>query len=123
MVLIVGTAHKVEHLPSRICESELPTTSPCSQLKRSVQPAIHQNLFRDSENRPKDDIKAIKGTLGSSLAMLQDALFNVYNAIVRASPASREGMLDFFGMVVKRNVKRSGMQVGHPGCSQAESLG
>lgn len=43
--------------------------------------------------------------------MLQDALFSVYNAIIKASPGSREGLLDFFAMVVKRNGKRSGMQV------------
>jgi ubiquitin conjugation factor E4 B len=44
---------------------------------------------------------------------LQDELFTTYNAIVRASPASREQLLEFFAEVLRRNVKRSGMRVDH----------
>jgi ubiquitin conjugation factor E4 B len=38
-------------------------------------------------------------------------LFNIYNAIVRASPESREGTLDFFALVIRLNEKRAGMRV------------
>lgn len=38
-------------------------------------------------------------------------MFNVYNAIVRASPDAREGILDFFTLALRLNEKRAGMRV------------
>ena len=38
-------------------------------------------------------------------------MFQVFNTIVRASPESREAVLQYFSRVVSLNVKRSGMQV------------
>jgi len=67
----------------------------------------------NAESRSQDDIKANQLTLGSTLVNLQDELFQSYNAIVRASPESREKLLNFFAEVVRRNVKRSGMRVDH----------
>lgn len=43
----------------------------------------------------------------------QNGLFTLYNAIVRASPESREGALDFFAKVVALNVKRAGSHVSY----------
>jgi hypothetical protein len=42
---------------------------------------------------------------------LQSSLFHIYNSIVRASPASRENVLDYFAHVVRLNKKRAGMRV------------
>lgn len=43
--------------------------------------------------------------------LVQSSLFQVFNALVRASPESREAVLKFFERVIKLNVKRAGMQV------------
>jgi ubiquitin conjugation factor E4 B len=78
-----------------------------------VQPTIYKTYFLNAESRSKDDIKVNQLTLGQTLVNLQDDLFQSYNAIVRASPESREKLLAFFAEVVRRNVKRSGMRVDH----------
>jgi ubiquitin conjugation factor E4 B len=44
---------------------------------------------------------------------VQTYLFNIYNAVVRASPEAREGVLDYFTQVCKVNQKRAGMRVRH----------
>jgi ubiquitin conjugation factor E4 B len=41
----------------------------------------------------------------------QSSLFSVFNTLVRASPESREAVLDYFARVISLNVKRAGMQV------------
>lgn len=56
---------------------------------------------------------ANKANLRHGLTALQSSLFNIYNAMVRASPASREGILDFFTQVAVLNVRRSGMRVNY----------
>jgi ubiquitin conjugation factor E4 B len=71
-----------------------------------VQPTIYKTYFLNAESRNKDDIKANQLTLGQTLVNLQDDLFQSYNAIVRASPESREKLLSFFAEVV-------GMRVDH----------
>lgn len=38
-------------------------------------------------------------------------MFQIYNAIIRASPESREGVLAFFAKVVELNARRAGMSV------------
>ena len=76
-------------------------------------PSITQKYFLKTDTQSKDDIKANKETLGQMVVNLQDEIFKTYNAIVRASPESREGLLEFFADVVRRNQKRSGMQVDY----------
>ena len=46
-----------------------------------------------------------------TLVALQSSLFNIYNSIVRASPESREAVLNFFAFAVKLNARRAGMSV------------
>ena len=43
---------------------------------------------------------------------MQNSLFQVFNTLVRASPESREAVLQYFARVINLNVKRAGLQVG-----------
>ena len=45
-------------------------------------------------------------------AGVQNSLFQVFNTLVRASPESREAVLQYFARVINLNVKRAGLQVG-----------
>ncbi|KAJ9117556.1 hypothetical protein QFC22_004406 [Naganishia vaughanmartiniae] len=74
-------------------------------------PSVWKTYFAKLDERSKGDVEANQEGLRGSLVQLQDELFKVYNAIIRASPESREDLLDFIGTVVNRNVKRSGMRV------------
>lgn len=70
-----------------------------------------KTYFSKPDERTKADIEANQAGLRASLGQLQDELFKVYNSLIRASPGSREGLLDYIAAVVQRNVKRSGMRV------------
>ncbi|KAJ9110282.1 hypothetical protein QFC19_001685 [Naganishia cerealis] len=74
-------------------------------------PSVWTTYFAKPDERSKGDVEANQEGLRGSLVQLQDELFKVYNAIIRASPDSREDLLDFIGTIVNRNVKRSGMRV------------
>ncbi|KAJ9098222.1 hypothetical protein QFC21_004551 [Naganishia friedmannii] len=76
-----------------------------------IQPNVWKTYFANPDERSKGDIEANQEGLRASLVQLQDELFKVYNAIIRASPEARDHLLDFIGTVVNRNVKRSGMRV------------
>ncbi|OCF74479.1 ubiquitin-conjugation factor E4 B [Kwoniella mangroviensis CBS 8886] len=74
-------------------------------------PEIWKTYFSNPTERKKEDIEANKSNLRYTLGGLHGSLFNIYNAIVRASPESREGILDFFALTIKLNEKRAGMRV------------
>ncbi|WOO81182.1 Ubiquitin conjugation factor E4 [Vanrija pseudolonga] len=76
-------------------------------------PEIWKEYFSNPTDRQTADIDANKANLRHSLEYLQTSLFSIYNSIIRASPESREGALDFFALIVKLNAKRQGMQVDH----------
>ena len=57
------------------------------------------------------DIDANKANLQHTLGAFQTTLFQIYNAVIRASPESREGVLAFFAQVVDLNSRRAGMSV------------
>jgi ubiquitin conjugation factor E4 B len=42
---------------------------------------------------------------------VQNSLFQIFNTLVRASPESREAVLQYFARVIGLNVKRAGLQV------------
>jgi ubiquitin conjugation factor E4 B len=75
--------------------------------------SVWKTYFSDPTDRKVADIDANKANLRHTLDALQSSLFNIYNAIVRASPASREGVLSFFELVIRLNEKRAGMRVDH----------
>ncbi|OCF33004.1 ubiquitin-conjugation factor E4 B [Kwoniella heveanensis BCC8398] len=74
-------------------------------------PEIWKTYFSNPTDRKKEDIEANKSNLRYTLGGLHTSLFNIYNAVVRASPESREGVLDFFALTIRLNEKRAGMRV------------
>ncbi|WWC62119.1 uncharacterized protein I303_104710 [Kwoniella dejecticola CBS 10117] len=74
-------------------------------------PDIWKTYFSNPTERKKEDIDANKSNLRYTLGGLHTSLFNIYNGIVRASPDSREGILDFFALTIKLNEKRAGMRI------------
>ncbi|WWC70131.1 uncharacterized protein I206_104078 [Kwoniella pini CBS 10737] len=74
-------------------------------------PEIWKSYFSNPTERKKEDIDANKSNLRYTLGSLHTSLFNIYNSIVRASPESREGVLDFFALTIKLNEKRAGMRI------------
>ncbi|KAK4689997.1 ubiquitin conjugation factor E4 B, partial [Tremellales sp. Uapishka_1] len=74
-------------------------------------PEIWKTYFSDPTERKTADIDANKANLRNALGGLHSSLFNIYNSIVRSSPDAREGVLDFFALVIKVNEKRAGMRV------------
>ncbi|KDQ11048.1 hypothetical protein BOTBODRAFT_35587 [Botryobasidium botryosum FD-172 SS1] len=74
-------------------------------------PGIAQTYFSDPQKRTRADVDASNSTLRNTLHNVQERIFAILNAVVRASPASREDALDYLARVVQINVKRGGMQV------------
>ena len=70
-----------------------------------------KTYFSDPTERKTDDIEANKSNLRFTLNALQTSLYNIFNAIVRASPEARKGVLTFFAQVVSLNSRRAGMRV------------
>jgi hypothetical protein len=75
------------------------------------QAEIWKTYFSNPTERKVADIDANKDNLRHAMGSLHTSLFNIYNAIVRASSESREGTLDFFALVIRLNEKRAGMRV------------
>ncbi|KAK2465341.1 hypothetical protein APHAL10511_002695 [Amanita phalloides] len=74
-------------------------------------PGIAQTYFSESEKRTRNDIESSFASLRGTLKTLQSSLFQIFNALVRASPEAREAVLQYFARVITLNVKRAGMQV------------
>ncbi|KAK8864525.1 hypothetical protein IAR55_001775 [Kwoniella newhampshirensis] len=84
---------------------------PLTRLSVFPREFIWKTYFSNPTDRKKDDIDANKSNLRYTLSALHTSLFNIYNAIVRASPESREGVLDFFSLTLRLNEKRAGMRI------------
>ncbi|KAF8517435.1 ubiquitin elongating factor core-domain-containing protein [Hysterangium stoloniferum] len=74
-------------------------------------PQIASTYFSDPLKRTRQDVDSSNASLRLTLQSLQGSLFQIFNAIIRASPESREGALAYFARAVNLNVKRGGMQV------------
>lgn len=74
-------------------------------------PTVWKANFANPSNRKKEDMEACQMGLRTTLETLQNNLFNIYNAIIRSSPDSREAVMAFFADVLAKNVKRAGMRV------------
>lgn len=75
------------------------------------QPYIAQTYFSDVEKRTQADVDASFASLRGTLKALQAALFQIFNALVRAGPAPREAVLRYFAKVVDLNGRRAGTHV------------
>ncbi|RXW24419.1 hypothetical protein EST38_g1415 [Candolleomyces aberdarensis] len=74
-------------------------------------PAISRSYFTEPEKRSREDVDSSFATLRGTLKSLQSSLFKIFDALVRASPASREAVLQYFARVIRLNGRRAGMQV------------
>ncbi|KAN0087641.1 Ubiquitin elongating factor core domain containing protein [Tylopilus felleus] len=74
-------------------------------------PAIAHNYFSEPTQRSRGDVESSTTSLRGTVKSLQSSLFQIFNTLVRASPESREAVLEYFATAVKLNIKRAGMQV------------
>ncbi|KIY63497.1 hypothetical protein CYLTODRAFT_493873 [Cylindrobasidium torrendii FP15055 ss-10] len=74
-------------------------------------PGIAKTYFSEPDKKTRGDVESSNASLRGTLKTLQGSLFGVFNALVRASPQSREAVLSYFARVVSLNAKRAGMQV------------
>lgn len=76
-----------------------------------MQPSIVNTYYANPKDRSQADITSSTASLRGTLKSLQGSLFNIFNALVRASSESREAVLEYFARVISLNVRRAGMQV------------
>ncbi|GLB38346.1 putative ubiquitin elongating factor core [Lyophyllum shimeji] len=74
-------------------------------------PILSQSYFSEPEKRTRDDVESSFASLRGTLKSLQSSLFQIFNTLVRASPESREAVLQYFARVISLNSRRAGMQV------------
>ncbi|KAL0579137.1 Ubiquitin conjugation factor E4 [Marasmius crinis-equi] len=74
-------------------------------------PSISTTYFSEAEKRSREDVESSYASLRGTLKSLQNSLFQIFNTLVRASPTSREAVLQYFSRVITLNNKRAGMQV------------
>ncbi|KAI8994147.1 ubiquitin conjugation factor E4 [Trametes punicea] len=74
-------------------------------------PSIAKTYFSNHDTRPHGEMSAATASLRGTLKTLQSSLFQIFNSLVRASPDSRELVLQYFARAVNINRKRAGMQV------------
>ncbi|EPT05311.1 hypothetical protein FOMPIDRAFT_1045367 [Fomitopsis schrenkii] len=74
-------------------------------------PSIANTYYSKPKDRSQADITSSTASLRGTLKSLQGSLFNIFNALVRASSESREAVLQYLARVISLNVRRAGMQV------------
>ncbi|OBZ71580.1 Ubiquitin conjugation factor E4 [Grifola frondosa] len=74
-------------------------------------PSIAKTYYANAEARPQGEITSATASLRGTLKSLQSSLFQIFNTLVRASPESREAVLQYFSHAINLNRKRAGMQV------------
>ncbi|KAK9356525.1 ubiquitin elongating factor core-domain-containing protein [Lipomyces doorenjongii] len=76
-----------------------------------VDAKVANTYFANAKERPVSDMNSAVTGLRTELATIQDGLAFVVDKIVRASPESREKMLQYFAKVMNLNHKRRAMQI------------
>ncbi|KAK9316989.1 ubiquitin elongating factor core-domain-containing protein [Lipomyces starkeyi] len=76
-----------------------------------VDSKVANTYFANAKERPVSDMNSAVTGLRTELATIQDGLAFVVDKIVRASPESRERMLQYFAKVMNLNHKRRAMQI------------
>ncbi|KAF8606876.1 hypothetical protein BDV93DRAFT_488785 [Ceratobasidium sp. AG-I] len=74
-------------------------------------PSIAQSYYSEPEKRTRSDLDSTNTNLRATLVNLQQSIFLIFNAIVRASAESREKVLQYFSTVLNINAKRAGAHV------------
>ncbi|PAV17237.1 ubiquitin conjugation factor E4 [Pyrrhoderma noxium] len=127
--VISGLEALVSVKPIAVMITQLPewnpqdATAPDFEFKSLLGPLLRLNVFgkewatianaffSEPEKRTSLDVDSSNANLRGTLKSLQATLFQIFNTLVRASPVSRENVLQYFSRVVSLNVKRGGMQV------------
>jgi len=78
-----------------------------------MQPTVAQSYFSAPKSRDRAFIANAQNAVRMTLRTLQDELFEIANAIVRAGPAAKERMLNWFALCVNKNHKRRAMRVDY----------
>ncbi|KAK9240563.1 ubiquitin elongating factor core-domain-containing protein [Lipomyces kononenkoae] len=76
-----------------------------------VDAKVANTYFTNAKERPVSQLNAAVTGLRTELATVQDGLAFVVDKIVRASPESRERMLQYFAKVMNLNHKRRALQI------------
>ncbi|KIY45637.1 hypothetical protein FISHEDRAFT_48948 [Fistulina hepatica ATCC 64428] len=74
-------------------------------------PGVTRSYFTEPYKRSQADIDSSFASLRGTLNTLQSTLFQIFNSLVRASPESREAVLQYFAHVVSLNYRRAGMHI------------
>ncbi|GLB45696.1 putative ubiquitin elongating factor core [Lyophyllum shimeji] len=74
-------------------------------------PTISKSYFLAPTKRTGRDIEWSLITMRETLNTLQNALFQIFNKIARASPEAREAVLQYFYRVISLNSRRAGTHV------------
>ncbi|PCH40023.1 hypothetical protein WOLCODRAFT_88418 [Wolfiporia cocos MD-104 SS10] len=74
-------------------------------------PAITQAYFSNPKDRSQTDMASSTASLRGTLKSLQSSLFQVFNALVRASSETREAVLQYFARIIALNERRAGSHV------------
>ncbi|OSX59930.1 hypothetical protein POSPLADRAFT_1066990 [Postia placenta MAD-698-R-SB12] len=74
-------------------------------------PAIANTYYSKPKERSQGDIESSTASLRGTLKSLQSSMFQVFNTLVRASPETREAVLQYFARVIALNHRRAGSHV------------
>ncbi|KAJ1974146.1 Ubiquitin conjugation factor E4 [Dimargaris xerosporica] len=74
-------------------------------------PAVIESYFKDITQRTRSDVESCIGSLRSTVDTLGHSLFRLVNALVRASPVTRQRLLQYVALVLTKNEGRAKMQV------------
>ncbi|PWN52986.1 hypothetical protein IE53DRAFT_373262 [Violaceomyces palustris] len=74
-------------------------------------PSITDQYFSDPRNRSRQDVDSAFNNLRSTLEIVHQLNFRIFNALVRSGPEPREAVLAYWGKACALNAKRSAMQV------------
>ncbi|CCL99711.1 uncharacterized protein FIBRA_01733 [Fibroporia radiculosa] len=74
-------------------------------------PVVADTYFSKAKDRSPGDIQSSTANLRGTLKTLQSSLFQVMNSLIRASPESREAVLQYFAHAISLNGRRAGSHV------------
>ncbi|KAL9938868.1 hypothetical protein V8E36_002587 [Tilletia maclaganii] len=74
-------------------------------------PSVTRQFFSNIKGRPRAEMENNYVTVRGSLDMVYAVNFQIFNALVRAGPASRERVIEFWAKACRLNIKRGAMRV------------
>ncbi|KAK0557132.1 Ubiquitin conjugation factor E4 [Tilletia horrida] len=77
----------------------------------SSYPSVTRQFFTNLKGRPRAEVDNNLVTVRGSLDLVYSINFQIFNALVRAGPESRERVLDYWAKACRLNIKRGAMRV------------